>query len=431
MSTPRFATCRKTPAGGFLAGAVLAVSLAGCSAAEPDDGGTAIAALVPFTGISAANGSNYERAMLLAVERLNEASKSSGRKFKLLVEDSHSTRDRTLSGLDELLRQDINALIGPDDVELVADVRHALGDRALAHVLPNSVTLADFSNETSGLLARPAPAAEFVGCALANRVYGDLNDRMVVIHAGDPYRRAFAGAAVRSFESYRFAARTGHASALQLSDDSRDYLGTVSEAAAFEPDTIVVAADAPVAAGLVRAWSSLGLPHVQWFFEPSLRSAEFVRNVVLSSVEGAAGISLALPDEAEQFRTVYRNRWDGEEPRVESHLYFDAVIAVGLATLMAQKQLGREPTPEEVAPHVLHVVRGPGTTVSWQRLERATELIGDDKPIHYVGAAGRWSVDESGASDGNAAIFGFWRIEAGAIVGEKFGACPAGTIEAP
>jgi hypothetical protein len=260
-------------------------------------------------------------------------------------------------------------------------------------------------------------------------VYGDLNDRMLVLHAGDPYRRAFADAAVRSFESYRFAARTGQATALELSDGSRDYFGTVSEAAAFDPDTIVVAADAPIAAGLVRAWSSLGLPQVKWFFEPSLRSAEFVRNVVVSSVEGAAGISLALPDEADSFRSVYRARWDGEEPLVESHLYFDAVVAVGLATLVAQQRLGREPTTEEVAPYVLHVVRGPGTTVSWQRLERGIELIREGKPLRYVGAGGRWAVDGSGASDGNAAIFGFWTIQAGQIVGEKFGACPAGTIE--
>jgi ABC-type branched-subunit amino acid transport system substrate-binding protein len=398
---------------------------------QPEQEGTAIGALVPFTGTSAASGSNYERAMLLAIEGLNDVSESSGRRFKLVVEDSHSARDRTLRGLDELLRQNVYGLLGPDDVELVADVRQVVGGHGLAHVLPSSVTLADFSSETRGVLTRPAPAAEFVGCALANRVYGDLNDRMVVIHAGDPYRRAFAGAAVRSFESYRFAARAGEATALELSEDSRDYVGTMSAAAALNPDTIVVAADAPIAAGLVRAWSSLGLPRVKWFFEPSLRSEEFVRNVIVSSVEGAAGISLALPDQAEKFGAAFRSRWEGEEPLVASHFYFDAVIAVGLATLTAQHRLGREPSPAEVAPHVLSVVRGPGTTVSWQRLPRAVELINEGAPIHYVGAAGRWAVDETGASDGTSAIFGFWRIEAGRILGENFGACPAGTIPGP
>jgi hypothetical protein len=212
---------------------------------------------------------------------------------------------------------------------------------------------------------------------------------------------------------------------------SEDYVRVVSEAADFDPDTIVLAADAPVAAGFVRAWSTLRPERVGWFFEPALRSDAFLRNVIVSSVEGAGGISLALPDEAKSFDSVYAERWNGEVPRVESHTYFDAVIAIGLATLAAVHELGRHPTPEEVAPRVLSVVRGPGTSVSWKTLDVAVELIDQGRPIHYVGAAGRWTVDRHGASDGTAAIFGFWRVEEGRIVPERFGACPAGTVGAP
>jgi ABC-type branched-subunit amino acid transport system substrate-binding protein len=337
--------------------------------------------------------------------------------------------DRTLRGLDRLLEERVFGIIGPDGVELVQGVREDLRQRDLVHVLPSSVTLEDFTNEMGGLLLRPAPAAEFVGCALANRIYGDLNQRLVVVHGSGAYRKAFASAAVRSFESYRFAGREGRALSLEL--NSEDYVRVVSEAADFDPDTIVLAADAPVAAGFVRAWSTLRPERVGWFFEPTLRSDAFLRNVIVSSVEGAAGISLALPDEAKSFDSVYAKRWNGEEPRVESHSYFDAVIAIGLATLAAAHELGRHPTPEEVAPRVLSVVRGPGTSVSWKTLDVAVELIDQGRPIHYVGAAGRWTVDRHGASDGTAAIFGFWRVEEGRIVPERFGACPAGTVGAP
>jgi branched-chain amino acid transport system substrate-binding protein len=278
---------------------------------------------------------------------------------------------------------------------------------------------------------RPAPAAEYVGCALANRVYGDLNGRLVVIHAGDAYRQAFAAAVVSSFENYRFAGHEGHGLAVELSDESDDVLGAVSAVAAFRPDTIVLAADAPVAAGFVRAWSSVRRERVHWFFEPALRSDEFLRNVIVSSIDGASGISLALPEGHERFESAYEARFDGETPRIESHSYFDAVVAIGLANLVAGHELGRAPTPEEVAPHVIQVVRGPGTSVSWQELGRAVELIREGKPIRYVGAAGRWTVDPTGSSDGTAAIFGFWRVESGGIVPERFGACPAGTIGEP
>jgi ABC-type branched-subunit amino acid transport system substrate-binding protein len=417
----RPSVCCRAVLAGLLLGA-----LAGCS--DPsEETGTPIGALVPFTGVSAAGGTNYERAMLLATEYLNAVEGSSGRRFRLVVQDSHSTRERTVAALDKLLAEDVIGLIGPDRVELVQAVREELADRELSQILPSSMTFADFPASLSRNLVRPAPAAEVVGCALSNRIYGDLNRTLVVIHSNDAYRTAFAAATVESFESYRFAAHvgTGHAIALPASGD---YRRTIAHAAALAPDTVVVAADAPVGAGLVRAWSTVTPKPVNWFFEPALRSEEFLRNVSPRSVEGSTGISLALPDASSDFVNVYQSRWGDETPLVESHLYFDAVIATGLATLIVARDLGREPTAAEVASEVLRVVRGPGRSVSWQELDRAVALINEDNPIHYRGAAGRWALDSAGAPEATAALFGFWRIAGGSIAAERFGACPAGTI---
>ena len=410
---------------GVLAGLALKTVVA-CS--EPaEETGTPIGALVPFTGISAVGGPNYERAMLLATEYLNAVEASSGRRFRMVVQDSHSTSERTLAALDKVLAQDVIGLIGPDRVELVEAVREQVKARELSQILPSSMTLADFPASESQNLVRPAPAAEVVGCALSNRIYGDLNRTLVVIHSNDAYRTAFAEATVASFESYRFAAHTGTGHAIPL-PASGDYRRTIAHAAALAPDTIVVAADAPLGAGLVRAWSTITPKPVQWFFEPALRSEEFLRNVNPRSVEGSTGISLALPDASSDFVSAYESRWDGETPLVESHLYFDAVIAIGLSTLIAARELGREPTPAEVASKVLRVVRGPGRSVSWRELDRAVALINEDKAIHYTGAAGRWTLDAQGAAEATAALFGFWRIAGGNISAERFGACPAGTI---
>jgi ABC-type branched-subunit amino acid transport system substrate-binding protein len=413
-----------------LLGAMLLLgALTGCGDSEADEGGVAIGALVPFTGISAAGGANYERAMLLAIEYLNAQEALSGTHFRLAVRDSHTTSERTLGALRLVLDEHVVGLIGPDRVELVQDVRAKLGDHDLAHVLPSSMTLADFADTRTGLLIRPAPAAEFVGCALSNRIYADLNRRLVVIHSNDAYRKAFASAVASSFESYRFAAHVGEAFEVPLPDDPADYLDTVTTAASLKPDTVVVAADAAVGAGLVRAWGALTPTPVQWFFEPALRSEEFLRNVSPNTVAGATGISLALPDEAKEFDRTYRARWAGEPPLVESHLYFDAVIAIGLAQLAAAREHGRRPTPEEVSKGVLKIFRGPGQSVSWKELDRAVALIVEGMPIHYVGAAGRSILDQLGQTDGTAGLFQFWRIEQGRIVSERFGACGAGTID--
>jgi len=412
---------------GRLGGLCVAAALLGCGNPAPDADADAvpIGALLPFTGSSAAGGVNHERAMLLAVEYLNAEAGRSGMRFRLAVRDSRSSVEGALGGLEALNRQAPIGLIGPNQVELVAAVRSALRGEAFAHLLPSSVTLTDFADDDSGRLIRMAPAAEYVGCALANLIYGDLHRRLVVFHSGDAYREAFATAAVSAFESFRFAAHSGAGVTLPLAAGATD-AETVTSAADFEPDTAIVAADAPAAARLLRAWSTLTTRDVGWFFEPALGSEEFLRNVSPRTASGAVGVSLSLPDKAVDFEFAFAQRW-GELPLVESYLYFDAVVALGLAAIQAQYESGRAPTHEDVADRVLPILRGPGRSVSWRELGQAIELTLQGTNVHYVGAAGRIFLDQNGTLDGTSAIFGFWRIRAGVIESEKFGACPAGT----
>jgi ABC-type branched-subunit amino acid transport system substrate-binding protein len=415
------------------AAGVLALA-AGLSAGCGDEGedlsrGTAIGAIIPFTGVAAAGGANYERAMLLAIERINAQAAPGDTPLRLVVQDSHSTRERTLRGLAALEGERMIGLIGPERVELIDSVRAELVEPELAHLLPNSVTLGEFARHDAGVIVRPAPAAEFVGCALANRIYADRHTKLVVLHTQDRYRSAFASALVKAFESYRFGPDIGVGKALPLPDNADDYLATVSAALAEEPDAVVLAAEASVGAELVRAWSALAPYAVEWFFEPALRSDEFLRNVTPNTVEGAVGVSLALPDEALEFAGTFEERWDGETPLVESHFYFDAVTAIGLAAIAAEREVGRTPTAEEVSGHVLSIMRGPGESVSWKEIERAVDLVRRGEPVHYLGAAGRLAIDPDGLVQATFAIFEHWTIQEGRIRAERFGACPPGTIQ--
>jgi ABC-type branched-subunit amino acid transport system substrate-binding protein len=414
----------------FLSALALAWGGAGCIGDQGvDRTGVAIGALVPFTGASAGGGVNYERATLLAVDYLNAQETATGVRFRMAVRDTHSTSERTLASLGALLHdENAVALIGPAQVELVQEVRRHLEGRVLAHTLPNSVTLSDFIADDAGLLVRPAPAAELMGCALANRIYGDGHKRLVVVHSSDAYRNAFSAAVVSAFESYRFAAHVGTGDTILLPDDTNGYIETVTAASALDPDALVVAADVSAGAAFVRAWTTLHQKPVRWFFDPATRSEEFLRNVSPSSIPGAAWISLALPQAADEFEQVFRARWHGDPPLVESYLYFDSVVSVGLAYLAAGRALGRTPLPEELAGHLLPVLRGPGSSVPWNSLQMAAGLLAEGRPMHYVGAAGRWAVDATGLAVAPAALFRFWVVEGGSIVGEKFGACPAGTI---
>ena len=81
-----------------LALAACAVTSAGCEPEDPPEDPNAIevGALLPFTGELSAYGAAYERALILAVERVNDAGGVSGRRLRLVPKDTHSSVERGL-----------------------------------------------------------------------------------------------------------------------------------------------------------------------------------------------------------------------------------------------------------------------------------------------------------------------------------------------
>lgn len=397
-----------------------------CVAPPEDEEGVAIGALVPFTGAAAAGGANYERAMLLAVEHLNAQGGLLGQPFRMVTRDSHSSVERTLGSLDDILDEAPIGLVGPADVEQVAAVRERLGDSGLAHVLASSVTHSRFPDEAPGSLVRLAPSAEIMACALANRLYSEQVPRVVASYSADPYRQAFAQAFVTAFEGFRLGGHVGAGLALPLPDVAVGFRDVISQALDFAPDAVVLATEASTGASLVQDWETLSA--VRWFFESSLGSDEFLRNVSPETVQGAIGIGLALPPEAPIFAEAYTKRWSGEAPLNEAYLYYDAVMSIGLASIAAAAELGHAPEPADVSARILQVLRAPGLPVSWQDLDEATRLVSEGSDIQYIGAAGRLALDDGGRIDPNAALLRFWKVDGEAIVPEQFGVCPSSEL---
>lgn len=397
-----------------------------CIGHEDDEGAVAIGALVPFTGTSAAGGASYERAMVMAIEHLNREGGVLGEHFRLVTRDSHSTVERTSKSLQQVMEHDVVGLVGPEDVALIQAVRDELKEASIPHLLPSSVSYAHFADSSSGGMVFLSPSAEIISCALANRIYSEQYSRLVVIYSPSPYRQAFAQAVVEAFETFRTSTNIGVGLALPLPPDTTSYVATIQQALAFEPDVVVIATEASVGANLVNTWQSLRT--VQWYFDPALRSEEFLRNVSATTVDGSVGISQSLPDDAETFAEMFSARWDGEPPEVGSYLHYDAVITLGLATIRAATALGRLPEAEEVAEHVLPILRPPGRTASWTELGDAIAAIRAGEELQYVGAAGRLGVREDGHVEPSVAVTRFWAVRDGQIVSELFGACPAGTL---
>ena len=82
--------------GARLASCALVLTMQACSLAAQSRDSTDIqvGALLPFTGELAASGAEYERALVLAVETVNQAGGISGHRLRLVARDTHSDVER-------------------------------------------------------------------------------------------------------------------------------------------------------------------------------------------------------------------------------------------------------------------------------------------------------------------------------------------------
>src|SRR5690606_7211025 len=103
---------------------------------RPDDA-VVVGALLPFSGSESAIGRNLEQAMLLAVEDLNAAGGLDGRPFAILSRDSHSSSERGLNQLLELLYTDrVDYLVGPEENDLARGIVPEVRALNVFHMLP-------------------------------------------------------------------------------------------------------------------------------------------------------------------------------------------------------------------------------------------------------------------------------------------------------
>jgi ABC-type branched-subunit amino acid transport system substrate-binding protein len=404
---------------------VLAAALA-CACVEqgrPVDGGIAVGALLPFSGVSAEQGSALERGLILAIEQLNDAGGVQGQPLRLEVRDSYAARGRLAAVLEELVSEGIVALVGPPEVELMREARGRLAPTGVPIVLASSATLQDLRSDEGTPLFPLAPPAELVACAMANRIYQDGVRRLAVIHATDPYSIAFAEGLVSAFESFRLSASVAEGSAVPLSADRRQTLEAVSD---LSPEAVALVTSAQDTAAVIFDASSMG-ERPPWYLGLELLSAHLVSNTPPGALNGAFGVEIAVPEDSARFAELYRQRWSGEEPPKGAYFTYDAGVLVGLSAAAAARD-GATLTPGGLGAEVERMANAPGASLSWEGLADGLRRVALGEDVNYSGASGSVTLG-SLALEATTDLIRFTEVEGAQIVPETYGACPAGTLE--
>jgi branched-chain amino acid transport system substrate-binding protein len=398
----------------------------GCAQPRPEDTSNEIliGALLPFTGDRSATGANYERALILATERVNRAGGIAGRPIRLVSKDTHSNVQRGLQSAQALLDLGISGLIGPDEPEITAKMAPLLGDDPVTQILPTIASPPRSAGRAPDAnWFHIAPNSDSLGCTMGTRIYGDAFSHVVVVNQDDLFFSAMANSVLARYNVLLNPVVDAHrADAVATTFTAGSgYASLVRSTMAKAPDTLVLLAYPETAAEVVAAFSASGEnPH--WYLAPMLQTGAFLENCPSGVMDGSLGIGAALPDDQQSFASQFEARWSGEPPAIESYFYYDALILWALALEAAYYQAGGPPSNAQIQEQVTLVSRAGSNPVAWDAVGLGLGLASTGQQINYRGASGKLDLDQNGelSADSRAR---FWAVHQDQIIEDTYGVC--------
>ncbi|MGK3990070.1 ABC transporter substrate-binding protein [Sorangium sp. So ce136] len=418
----------------LLAGLVSLVS-ASCAPAEPGHpvNAVVIGAILPFSGRESAIGGNLEKAMLLAIEDLNAAGGLDGRPFDISSRDSHSSAERGLDPLLELLHMEsepVDYVVGPEENDLALDIAPEVRALDAFLMLPGYAAPSVARSDTRGGWMRLAPSPFAIGCALAKLAVRDRVTTVNTLAARDDYNATVSTRFITAF------VELGGKTLPSTTFNSGEQAYTAELESGFgdhRADRTLLAAYPLTGSTIVTEWTASGRPGT-WFLGPALRTEVLLANIPTGSLDGYVGVtpSLSLQNEchitdaaretvdcvtenAPAFIEHFSRRWDREAPFPAAHFYYDGVVLIAMGLAYAEAKHGVIPRSGHELQQIIRDLNSPANeSASWRDLKTAMTKLRAGIPLRYVGAAAEYKFDEYGANEHH--FMQTWTIRGDAFV---------------
>ncbi len=430
---------------GVLGLSLLAAALSCTSESEKEKEGTTsvikLGAILDRTGSSGTP--SWTEAAKMAVSHLNDALKAEGKpvRFELLAADSKSIPDTAVAHAREFVDDGAKGLLIDLTANYTALMKLQYDDDTDKHlnvpivgiaatspavlnpaaVNPDPLTQAAFRDEqrwsfrtTMSTAAQGLVMAQILkGRGKSGDIDGNGKVKLSIVLSNDPYGQGSTGAvkgamaqllpdalietvAIDPMVSPNDIAYYG--SILDKALDSKNEQSNVDDG---PPDMIISAALPDFAISFTKSYAQSG-SDVALVNMGSLRSGKAVEALGsdANGKEGCSVIQTDTSDSGDTFKRDFRAWTDSSILANFDASAYDAVVALGLAALIASNDLEDASTVEAEA--VRDAVRSTseasgeivGTGVT--ELGRAVKLIGKGQAINYEGASGPVDFDESG-----------------------------------
>jgi branched-chain amino acid transport system substrate-binding protein len=389
-----------------------AVLLTGCppqqEEIDPNDSVT-IGLLLPFTGSSAATATNFERAVLMAAERVNEAGGVQGKLIRVVARDTHSDVGRSRDSARELIDEGAVAVIGPESPEIADAIRGILNDAEVPLVSPLIGAGAEVELDCDFPWYRLAPSALSLGESLANDLSENGISEIAILYGSGDYNTAFRRALKEKFEGRVLGGTVIVERALD--ETASSYAREIEDVLQVEPDAIVLATSPQTGSVVFTEANFLGVGDARWVLSPLLKTPLFLQNINTEQAEGTFGIAPKIFDTSAEFPEAFSERWLGDSPLEGAYFYYDAVnlLTIGFGLL----EDVRDFTHAELTDALVRASSSRGLSVDWDEIERGLGHLEEGTDVHYSGLTGPILLQECGNRRNG--LTRSWSIEDGKI----------------
>jgi ABC-type branched-subunit amino acid transport system substrate-binding protein len=381
-----------------------------CAPAEngPDDG-VVLGLLLPYTGNASATASNLERAVIYAVDRVNEGGGVKGRPLRIVARDTHSDVARAHRSAEQLIDAGAAVVIGPESPEIADDIRPLLAKNGVVFLSPLVGAATDPSGSCSAPWFRLAPSARSLGEALAKQLSEEGVESAAVLYAAGAYDESLRDAVEQRFVSLGGTIATE----VRLDPNAQSYASVVDRVAR-KVDAAVLASSPRTAALAINEFDAAGIRQLRWFLSPLLKTDLLLANVAPDSVEGALGVAPKIYDTSEAYPEAFSRRWRGDQPLEGAFFYYDAVGLFSFGYEKAEAE-GGEVSFESLVAGIIDAAAPPGEAAGWDELEDGLARLRAGNDIYYSGLTGPLLLEKCGSR--RIGVTSPFRVHAGKIGG--------------
>ena len=373
---------------------------------------TTIGVVMELTGPAGEYGQKASKSVEMALRDINAAGGANGCTLEADVRDAQSQGNVAADAAKQLVEIRkvpviIGGIISSVSMPILTSVTAPSGIVQIspASSSPSFTNLAE-QGKTGGWWFRTITSDALQGTVAAKYALDVGFKKLSVINVNNDFGTNMVREFVKAYKALGGTILTQ----VPYNENQPSYQPEVTKAMAEKPDALYLVSTPGDGATIARNWISQG--GVQKFMlNDGMNSEEFIKNVGAQYLNDAYGTSSGTDKSpsTDYFAKAFKDYsgFDWQAPAVDRA--YDATVIAALAIAQAGNA-----TPAAIRDSVRKVLDDKGTVVyaGPEQFKQALTLIGEHKPIRYVGVIGAVQFDKNGDITGP---FRLWRIQNGQV----------------